>query len=216
MPLPRFQKLDEPRRRSILSAAAAEFSEHGFSAASYNRIIAAAGISKGAMYYYFADKDDLYRTILSEAITLWIAEVGTPVITHDADGFWKECEAVYQRSLRLSLSNPETAALCMSITKARERDGRHAALTELNAVIRQWTEGIVRHGQSIGAIRTDVPTDLLMRLAIATLDAGDQWLLDHWNEMTADRVNETAAMMVGLLRRVGEAPDEVSVEEGTQ
>jgi len=62
VPLPRFQNLDETRRRAILAAAAEEFGERGFAQASYNRIIERAGISKGAMYYYFADKDDLYRT----------------------------------------------------------------------------------------------------------------------------------------------------------
>ena len=59
MPLPRFQNLDQLRKRAILTAAAEEFGERGFAAASYNRIIERAGISKGAMYYYFADKDDL-------------------------------------------------------------------------------------------------------------------------------------------------------------
>ena len=33
---------------------------HGFENASLNRIIKKAGISKGAMYYYFDDKMDLY------------------------------------------------------------------------------------------------------------------------------------------------------------
>ncbi len=51
MPLPRFEKLDEPRRRAILAAAAEEFGDLGFDGASYNRIIKRAGISKGAMYY---------------------------------------------------------------------------------------------------------------------------------------------------------------------
>ena len=70
MPLPRFDKLDDPRKRAILAAAAEELAERGFAGASYNRIIERAGISKGAMYYYFADKDDLYRTVLQAAIAV--------------------------------------------------------------------------------------------------------------------------------------------------
>jgi AcrR family transcriptional regulator len=45
-----------------LEAAAKEFVAHGFEAASLNRILDDAGISKGAAYYYFDDKTDLYAT----------------------------------------------------------------------------------------------------------------------------------------------------------
>src|SRR5512139_260224 len=112
MPLPRFDKLDEPRKASILAAAAEEFGERGFEGASYNRIIERAGISKGAMYYYFADKDDLFRTVLDAALAQWFEEVGFPMGADDAASFWTACEAMYARSLRFQLRDPRNAALC--------------------------------------------------------------------------------------------------------
>ena len=41
------------QQETILRAALAEFAAHGFADASLNRIIEAAGISKGSLYYYF-------------------------------------------------------------------------------------------------------------------------------------------------------------------
>ena len=64
MPRPRFNNLDADKQASILNAAFEAFSEHGFEDASYNLIIERAGISKGAMYYYFDDKEDLYSTVV--------------------------------------------------------------------------------------------------------------------------------------------------------
>jgi AcrR family transcriptional regulator len=60
MPRPRWATLEPERRTAILDVAAAEFAAHGFTDASYNRIIQRAGISKGAMYYYFDDQEDLF------------------------------------------------------------------------------------------------------------------------------------------------------------
>ena len=71
MPLPRFNRMSQSKRDNILRVAAEEFANHGFDNASFNRIIVQAGISKGAMYYYFADKDDVYRTVLE----VWFEEL---------------------------------------------------------------------------------------------------------------------------------------------
>lgn len=53
----------EPVRRDtkerILEAALAVFGERGYAASSVEDIAAAAGVTKGAVYYYFTDKADL-------------------------------------------------------------------------------------------------------------------------------------------------------------
>ena len=203
MPLPRFERLDEPRKETILAAAAAEFGERGFDQASYNRIIERAGISKGAMYYYFADKDDLYRTVLDAALAQWLAHVGFPFEADDPASFWSACEAMYARSLRFMLADPKNAALCLSIAKARERLEGHPVLTMLNERMIEWTSALVAQGQALGAIRADVPADLLVHAGLALMDAGDRWLAARWSELNEDAVESTAKTMVDLYRRVG-------------
>ncbi|MBL8975425.1 MAG: TetR/AcrR family transcriptional regulator, partial [Myxococcales bacterium] len=76
MPRPRFATLAPDRRAAILAAAAAEFAAHGIDGASYNRIIARAAVSKGAMYYYFDDKQDLLRAVLDDASERAAAAIG--------------------------------------------------------------------------------------------------------------------------------------------
>jgi AcrR family transcriptional regulator len=203
MPLARFEHLDTDRRQAILAAAAADFGERGFEQASYNRIIEQAGISKGAMYYYFADKDDLYRTVLDAALSQWLEHVGSSFHADDAESFWSACEALYARSLHFMLADPKNAALCMAITRARERMEGHPALLELNAKIQMFTTEIVRHGREVSAVRTDVPADLMVQIALSMMDAGDRWLAAHWKEMNKKSVDKTAKMMTSLLRRVG-------------
>ncbi len=204
MPLPRFEKLEEPRKNAILAAAAQEFGERGFDGASYNQIIDRAGISKGAMYYYFADKDDLYVTVLRTAIEVWFTEVVRPFAADDAESFWGECEAIYARSLRFMMEDPASAALCLSITNARMRGDGHPVLLELQERMGRFTQALIAQGQALGAVRDDLPMDLLNHASLSLMEAGDRWLADRWDELTEEDVESTAKMMVDLFRRIGE------------
>lgn len=55
-------------RERVLAAALAEFAEKGLQAASIEDIAARAQLTKGAVYYYFADKDDLAADLQAQ---LW-------------------------------------------------------------------------------------------------------------------------------------------------
>lgn len=206
MPLPRFEKLDEPRRQSILAAAAEEFGDWGFDAASYNRIIARAGISKGAMYYYFADKDDLFQTVLQVALAQWLTEVGYPFEADDATSFWSACQGIYDRSMRFMLRDPHNASLCWSVTRVRTAHREHPLVRELNAQLVDWITALVEQGRNLGAVREDVPVDLQVQAALALIDAGDRWLAERWDTVGADDVDATSRMMIGMFRRLA-APD---------
>ena len=50
-------------KQRILDAALEVFGEHGYRGASVDDVALAAGVTKGAVYYYFADKDDLARDL---------------------------------------------------------------------------------------------------------------------------------------------------------
>lgn len=50
-------------KQRILDAAVEVFGERGYRGASVDDVAAAAGVTKGAVYYYFADKADLARDL---------------------------------------------------------------------------------------------------------------------------------------------------------
>jgi len=114
-PLPRFEKLAPAKRRLILDAAAAEFAEHGFEGASFNRIIAAAGISKGAMYYYFADKADAYGAVLDDVLVRMAEAVADVPEPADPEGFWAMIAAGTERLNEVFFSDEQLAALARGL-----------------------------------------------------------------------------------------------------
>lgn len=56
--------MDPDKRRQILDGAHAVFTAQGFDAASMSEIAAAAGVSKGTLYVYFADKEHLFVALI--------------------------------------------------------------------------------------------------------------------------------------------------------
>ena len=77
----------------------------------------------------------------------------------------------------------------------------------LNERMMEWTTMLARQGQAVGAVREDLPVELIVHAALALMDAGDRWLVSNWDELTDDAVDETAKMMVDLFRRVGRPED---------
>jgi AcrR family transcriptional regulator len=57
---------DNSKRRQILAGASKVFMDLGFDGASMGEIARAAGVSKGTLYVYFADKSRLFEAIVQE------------------------------------------------------------------------------------------------------------------------------------------------------
>lgn len=65
-----FLKLPDKKRISILNAAAEIFASEGYHHASISDICKNAGISNGALYKYFKNKEDLFLSIIDYGIKL--------------------------------------------------------------------------------------------------------------------------------------------------
>jgi AcrR family transcriptional regulator len=61
------EKPDKATRQKILNAALKHFAHRGYSGASVQAIVDAAKVTKPTLYYYFADKADLYKALVDSA-----------------------------------------------------------------------------------------------------------------------------------------------------
>src|SRR5690242_3125215 len=69
--MPRTKQADPLARRQILAAALEVFSKQGYAGTTLDDITAAANLSKGAIYWYFESKADLFATLLGERASIF-------------------------------------------------------------------------------------------------------------------------------------------------
>lgn len=53
-------------RAALMASARALFTEHGFAGATREEIVERAGVTRGALYHHFANKEDLFRAVFIE------------------------------------------------------------------------------------------------------------------------------------------------------
>ena len=55
-------------RKQLISSAKAEFTDKGFAKASLRSICKKAGVTTGALYFFFKDKDELFCEVVGELL----------------------------------------------------------------------------------------------------------------------------------------------------
>lgn len=162
MPLPRFHRLPAEQRAHIVATARAHIAEHG-DEASYNQIIADAGISKASAYHYFDGKADLFAEVrralhaeLADIIGPW-KPARTPL------AFWKQLRSESAR-LRAHFAAHEGDLRVLAVTHG----GSDGALFD------PWFDALVDNGVELGLVRTDIDRTLVRdatRALFAVFDA---------------------------------------------
>lgn len=200
MPRPRFKRLDSNKRDVILDAAEREFAAHGFARASYNRVIEQASVSKGAMYYYFDDKADLYVTVLRRAFEGVFAIISNVEPAADASGFWRTCDSMMDRIGEHLARDPARAQTLRGLMQSLGEAPPHVreALTDARGPARR----VIEAGQRTGAIRDDLPADMLTTMVLGLGETMDAWIATHWKALRPADFGQQRHQLLDMVRRL--------------
>jgi len=154
-------------RRKVLEAAYREFYHNGFQGGSLNRIVDAAGITKGALFHHFSGKRELGYAVVKEflvpAVNYWwiqpLAKTEDPV---------PAIQAILRRYRKhVEQETPESGFVyngCPICNYAAEMspldEGFRERLEDLYGNWRQAIADALRRGQQAGTVRSDAtPAD---------------------------------------------------------
>ncbi len=180
MPFARFYKLPPEKREGLLEVAAQEFVQHGFEEASINRILERAQMSKGAAYYYFEDKVDLFCTVVqhaSERLQLVDQELDIAALT--AENFWPTFADLHRLPLLRSYEQPWLFASLRVAGRLSpstlEREPLATLAKQLNDLIFAWLRALD--------------------------EASDQWLLTQWKGLDRTAIAQISDQTVDAMQR---------------
>lgn len=157
------------RRRAILDGARRCFAEHGYEGATVRRLEQATGLSRGAIFHHFQDKDTLFFE-LAHADAERMAEVAE--------------RAGLVQVMRDLLAAPDEfgwLATRLEITRRLRNDPEfHRGWAERSAELDVATTERLRRQTRAGLVRDDVPAavlhsylDLVLDGLVARLAAGE-------------------------------------------
>ena len=146
----------ERTRKLLLHAAFREIHKSGFESTGLDTILAATGVTKGALYYHFGSKKALGYAMVEEVIAASLRDKWLRPFRSGADPIETLVGIVRATSLR-----PEVVrAGCPLNNLAQEMSQRDERFRRrLAKVFHEWQEGTataLRRGQSEGTVRRDL------------------------------------------------------------
>jgi AcrR family transcriptional regulator len=165
MAQPRWQRRAEDRPREICAAALEVFAERGFAAARLEEIARRAGVSKGTLYLYFKDKEDLFRAVVRDTVAPNIAMMRQAVEAADLP-FEAVVRLLLPRFAELAGTVPIGAVA--KIVIGESRNFPELAKTYYDLVVSQAVAlmtGLIEKAQTNGEVRPGDPRLHAMSLA---------------------------------------------------
>lgn len=152
---PKWRRLPEERPQQILQAAIEVFGEHGIAGAKLEEIATRAGLSKGTIYLYFQNKEELFREVVRQILVPRMREVERAL---DAGTATEQIES-YMRLQWQHFDRPGTAGWIklVLIELPKHPDLAEFYFTEAIAVSNQVLGDILRRGMDAGEFRRAEP-----------------------------------------------------------
>ncbi|MGH4051740.1 MAG: TetR/AcrR family transcriptional regulator [Clostridium sp.] len=136
-------------KRSIFQSAIKIFSTNGYDGATMDEISASAGVAKGTVYYYFKSKDEVFKYIITEGVSLLRQQIES-INTGDGDYNFKLRE-LSRDQLKLVYENRDLFKVIMSQVWGGKI--RHFELRELLKVYMEDIEKFLIKAMEEGTIK---------------------------------------------------------------
>ncbi len=165
-------KPDKDRRGDILAAAQTCFADHGYAATTVDAIAGQAGLSKGSVYNYFRDKQDLLRHVFTELIAS-IEGQFTQVLKGGGSATDKLSDVLdlwYDQLEHLAHMGRLMLEFWAAAARETEPGEFTAWFDELDAKWRQLLGGILRQGVDSGEFQQVHDVEVSVSLLESILD----------------------------------------------
>ena len=168
---PAVRRQPDRTRARLLEAAFEEIHRSGFRSASLEKILQAAGVTKGALYHHFGSKRALGYAVVEEVVRPWVEARWKPVT--EAENCIDEAVATVHRAMQqrseigLTYGCPFNN-LCQEMSSVDE-----GFRSRLNSILDDWRNGVaeaMRRAQQRGQVRKDVQPQAAAAFIVAAIE----------------------------------------------
>ncbi len=185
----RLEALPEDKRRSILSASLGEFAEHGYIGASTNRIVKAAGISKGLLFHYFGNKKGLFLFVLDHTIKHLMGKMNEYAAALSGD-FFERIGQYAMIKTRIGIEEPEMYHILYDVYLNLPSEIKDELMEHYGAILSDQRKAFVSTMDKEN-LRSGVTPETAVNLIVNFLDGYYKRNIDNYKTMTPDEVLES-------------------------
>jgi TetR/AcrR family transcriptional repressor of nem operon len=160
----------ERTRGLLLQAAFQEMYRSGYRSADLDAILAAAGVTKGALYYHFNDKEALGYAVVDEVMASDLHRKWVQPLQNAKDPI----EALVRIVQSESVKREDVRRGCPLLNLSQEMSGLDEGFRRRTAkLFKNWHDAVaeaLRDGQKRGVVRNDINANETATFLIATYE----------------------------------------------
>lgn len=146
----------QPSRKQLMVVAIDCFARLGYQGTSIDRIAREAGVTKGAVYYHFRDKEDLLFAAVTDRIGGFQKQVLDTVGVPAADAIGALRRVIDACFFHATVSNHRRFVITLMVEALDVNPRLSEQFREMMRQMRGYLAAIVRKGQARGDVRPDV------------------------------------------------------------
>ncbi|MFT4571993.1 MAG: AcrR family transcriptional regulator [Hyphomicrobiaceae bacterium] len=146
-------------RQGLLAIASDCFSRHGFAGTSIDRVAKAAGVTKGAIYYHFRDKEDLLAASVADRVRAFEDSIQRAADEIPADEALRGIAEICARNTRRGDHTRFAIKLMVEAIDSMPKVSEQ--LRGMMRRFRAYLRNTIRRGQAEGLFRSDADAAVL-------------------------------------------------------
>jgi AcrR family transcriptional regulator len=186
-----------PVERRILDAAVRLFAERGFAGTPVQEIVAAAEVTKGALYHYFDSKDDLLYEIYHSLIGRQLADLDGILAAGRPPG--ETVRAIVTDLIRSTADHIDEAKVFTREMYRLDHDRMHAVRADRRRYHVRFRT-LIEQGQKDGAFSTEASADTVTIVALGMVNQMPYWYRADGPRTAAELADEVSTFVLAALR----------------
>jgi AcrR family transcriptional regulator len=169
MPTQTFLNLPTQKREAFTRLALLEFADHDYANASLTKIVTRAGIAKGSVYQYFADKQELFLYLVDLAQQTLLGALSDFSSPSPSTDIWVTLRWQMSASVRAAMAYPIHAQLLRRAYTAA-LPFREEIVARGHLAAHQHYVALLQQGAARGEVRLDLDLELAATFIAAVVN----------------------------------------------
>jgi AcrR family transcriptional regulator len=186
-------------REALLTRCLHLFAQRGFSSTSMDDVATAAGVTKGAIYWHFSSKEEIFHAILDRIRQQWQEIVHVPVSARSSPD--EQLAQLFDAYAELFHRSPDICLFLQQVTLDRQNKAFAARVAKVFASTARFIAGIIDEGKTRRIMRADVDSLTTAHMILGMLAGASQQATATRNRSLEQLIAEAKAMALAHLAR---------------